>query len=148
MIYEELLEKFDRIQDLPISEEMLGAYVEDNLSPIEKHEVESAIQKYDYLKDFLYSNAEYDIDRDGLSIDSIPDDFELPIIPDDSYIGLDLEYPSSFPELEDIDLMEARDSDNICSQEDSYADDTVDNQFEDDNTLFDSSDDNDFSDYE
>ena len=32
MIDEELLNKFDRIQDLPVSEEMLGAYMEGNTS--------------------------------------------------------------------------------------------------------------------
>ena len=46
MIDEELLNKFDRIQNLPISEEMLGAYMEDNLSPTEALDVESAIQEY------------------------------------------------------------------------------------------------------
>jgi len=32
MINDDLLAKFDRIQDLPVSEEMLGAYVEGNVS--------------------------------------------------------------------------------------------------------------------
>ena len=31
MINEELLSKLDRIEDLPVSEEMLGAYMEGNL---------------------------------------------------------------------------------------------------------------------
>lgn len=35
MIDEELLDKFDRIQDLPVSEEMLGAYMEGNLNDAE-----------------------------------------------------------------------------------------------------------------
>lgn len=39
MIDEELLNKFDRIQDLPVSEEMLGAYIEGNLRGSELREV-------------------------------------------------------------------------------------------------------------
>lgn len=44
MIDEELLNKFDRIQDLPVSEEMLGAYLEGNLSESEIDDVELMIQ--------------------------------------------------------------------------------------------------------
>lgn len=43
MIDEELLNKFDRIQDLPVSEEMLGAYMENNLSAIESLQVKQHI---------------------------------------------------------------------------------------------------------
>lgn len=43
MIDEELMSKFDRIQDLPVSEEMLGAYIEGNLSDSESIEVSSVI---------------------------------------------------------------------------------------------------------
>ncbi len=44
MIDKELLAKFDRIQDLPISEEMLGAYLEGNLQESELHEVQNLIE--------------------------------------------------------------------------------------------------------
>lgn len=43
MIDDELLNKFDRIQDLPVSEEMLGAYMENNLSAIESLQVKQHI---------------------------------------------------------------------------------------------------------
>lgn len=148
MIDEELLNKFDRIQDLPVSEEMLGAYMEDNLTPIEVQDVESAIQEYDYLKDIMYPIAGCNTDIDDIAIDSTPSEFELPTIPDDSFIGLDLEYTPSFTELDVIDSMADCAVDNVYSQEDCYTDNTIDNQFEDEDASFDSSDDNDISDYE
>ena len=43
MINDELLAKFDRIQDLPVSEEMLGAYLEGNISDSELNVVQTAI---------------------------------------------------------------------------------------------------------
>ncbi len=147
MTDEKLLNKFDRIQDLPVSEEILGAYLEGNLSPSEIFDVESAIQEYDYLCDLVDSNTEYDTGIDNISIDSNLGDLELPIIPDDSYIELDLAY-SSFPETEDFDYIATCAIDDQYLHDDSYDDDSIDNPFEDDDTSFDSSDDNDISDYE
>lgn len=46
---ENLLDKFDRIDDLPVSEEMLGAYLEGNLDPIEQGFVENSIESYPEL---------------------------------------------------------------------------------------------------
>lgn len=43
MIDDELLAKFDRIQDLPVSEEMLGAYFEGNLGNSDSELVSNAI---------------------------------------------------------------------------------------------------------
>ncbi|MDE5905652.1 hypothetical protein, partial [Duncaniella sp.] len=43
MIDEELLSKFNRIEDLPVSEEMLGAYMEGNLHGSEFREVNNFI---------------------------------------------------------------------------------------------------------
>lgn len=147
MIADELLAKFDRIQDLPVSEEMLGAYLEDNLSPSDLYDVESAIHENDYLKELATANLEYNADL-GISIDPAIEDIELPIIPDDSFIELDLAYSSSFPETEDFDYIAACTVEGQYSQDDNYDDDSIDNPFEDDDTLFDSSDDNDISDYE
>lgn len=148
MIDDELLNKFDRIQDLPVSEEMLGAYLEDNLSSSEVLDVESAIQESDYLKDIIYPIAEYDTNIDDISIDSAISEFELPDIPDDSYIELDLEYSPSLPELEVFDSVADCAVDHVSSHVDCYTENTIENQFEDDDALFDSSDDNDISDYE
>lgn len=47
MIDEELLNKFDRIQDLPVSEEMLGAYMEGNLNDAESILVSTMTFSYD-----------------------------------------------------------------------------------------------------
>lgn len=143
MISDELLNKFDSIEDLPVSEEMLGAYLEDNLSPSEAYDVECAIQENDYLSELTNTEIEYNEDFD-ISID----DFDLPIIPDDSYIELDWGYSPSLPELEAFDSVADCAVDHVSSHEDCYTENTIENQFEDDDALFDSSDDNDISDYE
>lgn len=44
MISDELLSKFDSIEDLPVSEEMLGAYMEGNLSSEESFNVEAKLE--------------------------------------------------------------------------------------------------------
>ena len=64
MISNELLNKFDSIDDLPVSEEMLGAYLENNLSYSEMVDVESAIQENSYLSELADANYEYDVDLD------------------------------------------------------------------------------------
>jgi hypothetical protein len=43
MIDDKLLNKFDCIQDLPVSEEMLGAYIEGGLNDLEASEIHSYI---------------------------------------------------------------------------------------------------------
>lgn len=53
MINDELLAKFDRIQDLPVSEEMLGAYIEGNLDSTEFSEIADAIASNEALSDLL-----------------------------------------------------------------------------------------------
>lgn len=47
-----LAQKFDRLTDLPISEETLGAYLEGNLDPTEAAEVEALMQS-DPMLDFM-----------------------------------------------------------------------------------------------
>lgn len=53
MINKELLAKFDRIQDLPVSEEMLGAYMEGNLDGVDSSEIADAIASDEALSDLL-----------------------------------------------------------------------------------------------
>lgn len=147
MIDDELMKKFDSIEDLPLSEEMLGAYLEGNLSPIEIFDIESTIGENEYLKEIVDINHEYGFNSDiidEISIEAI----DLPLIPDDSFIELDLVYSSSFPETEDFDYVAACAIEDQYSQGDSFNDDNIDNLFEDDDSSFDSSDDNDISDYE
>ena len=149
MISNELLNKFDSIDDLPVSEEMLGAYLENNLSYSEMVDVESAIQENSYLSELADANYEYDVDLDlDFSEKLYIECCELPIIPDDSFIELDLVYSSSFPETEDFDYVAACAIEDQYLQVDSYNDDNIDNLFDDDDITFDSSDNNDISDYE
>lgn len=53
MIDDALLAKFDRIQDLPVSEEMLGAYLENSLSDDEAGSFGGIIEDSDYLNDLI-----------------------------------------------------------------------------------------------
>ena len=55
MIDADLLHKFDSIEDLPVSEEMLGAYLEGNLDDAEVSEIESMLQNSSNLTD-IYEN--------------------------------------------------------------------------------------------
>lgn len=147
MIDEDLINKINSIEDLPISEEMLGAYLEDNLSPYEVYDVESAIRECDYLNELTNGDLEYNTVLD-FSIDSAIENFELPIISDNRFIELDMAFPSSFPETEELDYLTTCAVENQYPQDDSYNDDNIDNPFEEDDTSFDSSDDNDISVYE
>lgn len=96
MIDEELLNKFDRIQDLPVSEEMLGAYMEGNLNEVEKGTVSELI--YDNPRiNSLVSDCE------GFSLDSSDiyhgpfEEFELPHVIDNNF------YIPETMELEDLE---------------------------------------------
>lgn len=53
MISDELLNKFDSIEDLPVSEEMLGAYMEGNLHGSEFREIQNYIHDYESLSNLM-----------------------------------------------------------------------------------------------
>lgn len=53
MIDNELFAKFDRIQDLPFSEEMLGAYMEGKVDLYEASQIESVVSGDSALSDLL-----------------------------------------------------------------------------------------------
>jgi len=80
MIDDELLAKFDRIQDLPVSEEMLGAYLEDNLSAVENLQIE---QQFIVNPEFLTFKS--NIVSEKPVLDSLPeeefDNISLPDLP-------------------------------------------------------------------
>lgn len=85
MIDEELLNKFDRIQDLPVSEEMLGAYMEGNLNDAESILVSNILDSNPDLSLLSYEVESYA--NDALADSSIIDqgdlftsDFVLPTI--------------------------------------------------------------------
>ncbi|WP_297278615.1 hypothetical protein [uncultured Brachyspira sp.] len=58
-------DKFDDLQDLSISEEMLGAYVEGNLRGSEFREVSNLLSIDDDLSDLVQS-----VESDGINLDS------------------------------------------------------------------------------
>ncbi len=66
MIDDELLAKFDRIQDLPVSEEMLGAYLERTLNGSELSELQSIISADYDLASFVST-----IESDSQNFDEI-----------------------------------------------------------------------------
>lgn len=150
MIIDELSQKINHIKDLPFSAEMLGAYIEDNLSFNEMSDIQTTIQNNDYLRALLEScgdeecDATSDID-DGCFIE----DFDLPILPEDKFIELDLEYTSSFPETEDLNYVAscATDMDDYNSNDSIYDSDTF-PYHEDGDYFSDFSDSNDEIDYE
>lgn len=93
MIDEELLNKFDRIQDLPVSEEMLGAYIEGNLSGNEAGNVELMIDFHpglsELVDDISMPIAPYAAGYD-IEILTLPFDFDLPatdVLPAIGYMG-------------------------------------------------------------
>lgn len=59
MISDELLNKFARIEDLPVSEEMLGAYLEGNLSDNEVSRILPIINQDDIVSNLVTSASEY-----------------------------------------------------------------------------------------
>lgn len=51
--YDDIINRFDDIQDLPVSEEMLGAYMEGNLRGAEIREIQNLICQDDNLFDLI-----------------------------------------------------------------------------------------------
>ena len=144
MIDDDLINKFDSIEDLPISEEMLGAYLEGNLDDAESIFVNNAINSFSDVSEIvleipvienlaMLEILDYDFSAEIFSIMS---DVELPNISDnilnntsiclqeeislmDSHIAdstLD-EVQNSEPTDSDISI---RDSEFYISQDDSF----------------------------
>lgn len=53
IINDELMDKFASIEDLPVSEELLGAYIEGNVSDYEAAEIEELMAYEPALADFV-----------------------------------------------------------------------------------------------
>lgn len=91
MINDELLSKLDSIEDLPISEEMLGAYLQGNLDFYESNNIESSLSSDEQLFDFANS-----INYDDLTI---LDNLDHKIIdPTCSFPLSDIQIPDLSPE--------------------------------------------------
>lgn len=78
MINEELLSKLDRIEDLPVSEEMLGAYMEGNLDFFEEANISSIIQTDAYLSHLIYDARSLPADCPLATVPTLQE-FDLPI---------------------------------------------------------------------
>lgn len=104
MIDEELLNKFDRIQDLPVSEEMLGAYLEGNLDTLEKLYVENEIISNDNLAQL--ANEDYNLDAEiiGLPFDVDFDMIDLPIDFDNANINDPMAGTYNYDDLSDLKI--------------------------------------------
>lgn len=81
--YDDLINRFEDIQDLAVSEEMLGAYIEDNLTDTESLFVRNQIDK-----DFSLMNLEFAVRSHGNDIPYV--DIEAYV--SDSLDSLDLPY--------------------------------------------------------
>lgn len=141
MIDSDLLNKFDRIQDLPVSEEMLGAYVEGNLSDPESIEVSTLIDtnpdlsflSFEIASGPLYINSEsimaeypelsqYDFpnvqdSEIGISLPFLSEDMQMITLCDSQIINGISELESS--NAEDIPVM---DENNILLHDSSDTD--------------------------
>lgn len=102
MISDELLNKFGRIEGLPVSEEMLGAYLEGNLDLLESSQIEFQISIDPYLSGLVDDvklenvlNQDFLVDSElGLQPLFMVEGVELPVFADDNnlYSGLADDY--------------------------------------------------------
>lgn len=74
----DLLSQFDDLQDLPISEEMLGAYLEGTLPEDELIQVDNGISLDDSLNELLFESSNLDMS----DYENLPDN--TPIFPEAS----------------------------------------------------------------
>ncbi len=75
-----IMDKIDTIQDLPIPEEILGAYIEGNLTDAEAEKIASIIDKDLELTNIAYEASQPITDNSVLFDDIVIDNLELPII--------------------------------------------------------------------
>ena len=86
-------EKLDALMELPVSEEMLGAYVEGNLHGSELREVQNIVEKDSFVADLISSTDDVMQMNNDLSnpwADTIADDFsgntDFQLINSDSFV--------------------------------------------------------------
>ena len=100
------------IKPLPVSEEMLGAYLEGNLSSIEATQVEELMNLDKNFRDFVTEVSVADPDIMESIFDVHPNfdmEFELPEVPLTFDLHSDLDWLNPIPEMEDIAVFESRD---------------------------------------
>lgn len=69
--YDDLINRFDDIQDLPVSEEMLGAYLEKNVSNSELAVLEFYIEENPIVSDIIEGVSDIQISLENLDIGNI-----------------------------------------------------------------------------
>lgn len=115
------------IERLPISEEMLGAYLEGNLTEQEAQQVEQLVESSDTFSEFMDELSLSDDLTLNYSVDDIPsfgDDFLLPDIPADSVPAMESQvspFESELPFSEVIDSMialEVAEEDELLAEND------------------------------
>ncbi|MCM1142453.1 MAG: hypothetical protein NC453_28110 [Muribaculum sp.] len=84
MINDELFAKFDSIEELPISEEMLGAYVEGSLNDSEVSQVISTINDSPFVSEFINSLGELELFENNFE-NFVDDQIDFP--DEDFFIG-------------------------------------------------------------
>ena len=118
MIDDDLLNKFDRIRDLPVSEEMLGAYIEDKLNHTERefvqHEINSDLSLIN-LSHSITEDIESELNFDTHLIDLI----ELPLFIDEFQIQ-ENQHMEYLPSIEPIEIIDSFDLPDIAEE---YSDD-------------------------
>lgn len=119
------------IERLPISEEMLGAYLEGNLTEQEAQQVEQLVESSDTFSEFMDELSLSDDLTLNYSVDDIPsfgDDFLLPDIPADSVPAMESQvspFESELPFSEVIDSMialEVAEEDEVLAANEVAAD--------------------------
>lgn len=126
MIDEELLNKFDRIQDLPVSEEMLGAFIEDKLDHAEREFIQQEINSDLSLINLSHSiteDIESELNFDTPLIDSI----ELPLCIDEFQIQEDQQM-GYLPSTETIEIIDSFDFPDVAEEYSDDLDDDLTNE--------------------
>lgn len=123
MISDELLNKFDSIEDLPVSEEMLGAYIEGTLDSFESSQIESAISQDSLLSEFV---DEISHDNTGSILDNLEHQILDPSYP--VFIS-DLDLPNIDGDIANVPFYEDHMVDACCP--DVFFDD-INKRFSDD----------------
>lgn len=125
MISNDLLDKFDRIEDLPVSEEMLGAYMEGTLNSFEVSQIENLLSENSQLSDFVdeISKDKINADLDKLDNQLFDPSYPFPIsdikLPEETLTHSILVDPMVAACCQENPLNEL----NISSTDDSLSDD-------------------------
>lgn len=127
-INEELLAKFDRIQDLPVSEEMLGAYLEGNLDCYDMQDVSELIRENNLLRtiseDVIDTSINLNRNDDLLDV-GMENDSVLSEIGDASDMGCNMLCPDADLVVGESYIEDSEAVENNESNEDYLLDDSM-----------------------